>query len=166
MKNIQKRRHFLSVASVGVATLLAAELPSPAAGQTAATILPSSSASNRNHAMKTYLINHLRIPNDVPNSEGLNYLEQVEATVAPFGGKWLAQGPVDVIEGAWPGAAVLMEFPSRKAANDWYNSSAYQAILPLRKNGSISDLVFIDQFPERFTVKGFAAEVRRAISTK
>jgi hypothetical protein len=43
--------------------------------------------------VKTYLINHLRIPGDVPNLDGLTYLDNVEATVAPFGGKWLAQGP-------------------------------------------------------------------------
>ena len=64
--------------------------------------------------MKTYLINHLRIPGDVPNSQGLTYLEKVEATVAPYGGKWLAQGSADVIEGVWPGSVVLMEFPTRR----------------------------------------------------
>ncbi|KGI78255.1 DUF1330 domain-containing protein [Oleiagrimonas soli] len=113
--------------------------------------------------MKTYLINHLRIPGDVPNSDGLSYLEQVEATVAPHGGKWLAQGAVDVIEGAWPGSVVLMEFPSREAAMAWYHSPEYQAILPLRINNAISDIVLIDQMPEDFTIKGFASEVRRAI---
>lgn len=114
--------------------------------------------------MKTYLINHLRIPGDVPNNEGLSYLESVEATVAPYGGKWLAQGPADVVvEGAWPGSVVLMEFPNREAATAWYNSPAYTAIRPLRTNNAISDLILIDQLPEGFTVKGFAAEVRRAI---
>jgi uncharacterized protein (DUF1330 family) len=113
--------------------------------------------------MKTYLINHLRIPGDVPNLQGLTYLEKVEATVAPYGGKWLAQGAGDVIEGAWPGAVVLMEFPSRKAATDWYSSPEYQAILPLRTKNAISDLILIDQLPEGFTVKGFAADIRRAI---
>ena len=82
--------------------------------------------------MTTYLINHLRIPGDIPNNDGLSYLEAVEATVAPFGGKWLAQGPVDVVEGAWPGSVVLMEFPSREAATKWYDSAAYAAIRPLR----------------------------------
>jgi uncharacterized protein (DUF1330 family) len=76
--------------------------------------------------MSTYLINHLRIPGNVPNEEGLSYLEQVEATVRPFGGRWLAQGNVDVLEGAWPGTVVLMEFPSRTAAMNWYNSPEYQ----------------------------------------
>jgi uncharacterized protein (DUF1330 family) len=113
--------------------------------------------------MKTYLINHLRIPGDVPNDEGLSYLEQVEATVAPFGGKWLAQGPPDsVIEGAWPGSVVLMEFPDRAALNAWYNSPAYKAIRPLRTNNVISDIILIDHLPEGFTVKAFAAEVRAA----
>ncbi len=87
--------------------------------------------------------------------------EQVEATVAPFGGKWLAQGPVDVIEGAWPGSVVLMEFPSRHAATAWYNSAEYQAIAPLRIRNAISDLVLIDALPDGFTIKGFAEGIRQ-----
>jgi uncharacterized protein (DUF1330 family) len=112
--------------------------------------------------MKTYLINHLRIPGDIPTDQGLTYLDQVEATVAPFGGKWLAQGAGDVIEGTWPGSAVLMEFPDRAAAMAWYNSAEYQAIRPLRTNSTISDMIFIDQLPEGFTVKSFSAQIRRA----
>ena len=112
-------------------------------------------------AMTTYLINHLRIPGDVPNDNALAYLEKVEATVAPYGGKWLAQGPAEVVEGAWPGSVVLMEFPTREAVMAWYNSPEYQAILPLRLNNAISDLVLIDHLPTGFTVKGFAAEIRR-----
>ena len=113
--------------------------------------------------MTTYLINHLRIPGDIPNDEALTYLEHVEATVAPHGGKWLAQGSGEVIEGAWPGAVVLMEFPSRDAAQAWYRSPEYHAILPLRTRNAISDVIFIDQLADGFTVRGFAAEVRRAL---
>jgi uncharacterized protein (DUF1330 family) len=54
--------------------------------------------------MSAYLINHLHIPGGIPNAAGLSYLEQVEATVKPYGGRWLPRGDVDVIEGAWPGA--------------------------------------------------------------
>ena len=114
--------------------------------------------------MSTYLINNLRIPGGVPNEQALQYLEQVEATVAPFGGVWLAQGDVTPIEGAWPGAAVLMEFPDRTHAEAWYASPEYQAILPLRVNNAISDAIFIDSLPEGFTVKAFAGEVRRMIA--
>jgi len=113
--------------------------------------------------MKTYLINHLRIPGDIPNEAGLSYLEQVEATVAPFGGKWLAQGGVDVVEGVWPGSVVLMEFPSRQAATHWYNSPEYVEIRNLRIKNSISDIILIDEMSADFTIKGFAGEVRRAI---
>ncbi|TCL73996.1 DUF1330 domain-containing protein [Rhizobium sp. BK251] len=112
--------------------------------------------------MKTYLINHLRVPGDIPNAEGLTYLENVEATVAPHGGKWLAQGPADVMEGTWPGAVVLMEFPNREAAMAWYNSAEYQAILPLRTRNAISDIVLIDELPAGFTVKAFAEKIRVA----
>ncbi|WP_055589903.1 DUF1330 domain-containing protein [Peterkaempfera griseoplana] len=110
--------------------------------------------------MSTYLIGHLRIPGGVPNEEGLSYLEQVEATVAPYGGKWLAQGDVDVIEGAWPGSLVLMEFPDRAAADAWYNSPEYQAILPLRLNNVIADVILVDSLPDGFTVRGFAQQIR------
>jgi uncharacterized protein (DUF1330 family) len=114
--------------------------------------------------MKTYLINHLRIPGDVPNPSALDYLDQVEATVAPYKGKWLAMGPVTVIEGTWLGAVVLMEFPSREQAEDWYNSAAYQKILPLRVHSAISDIALIDELPEAFTVKAYAANVRCKIA--
>ncbi len=110
--------------------------------------------------MKTYLINHLRIPGEVPNDDGLTYLERVEATVRPHGGKWLAQGAGDVIEGAWPGTVVLMEFPNRAAAMAWYNSPEYRAILPLRQRNAISDIILIDELAADFTVKGFAAGIR------
>jgi uncharacterized protein (DUF1330 family) len=114
--------------------------------------------------MSTYLINHLRIPGGVPNEEGLSYLEQVEATAAPYGGVWLAQGEADAIEGTWPGSVVLMEFPSRADAENWYHSPEYQAILPLRLNNTISDLIFVDRVAPDFTVAGFARGVRAAIT--
>jgi uncharacterized protein (DUF1330 family) len=114
--------------------------------------------------MSTYLIDHLRIPGGIPNAEGLDYLEQVEATVKPFGGRWLANGEVTVVEGAWPGLAVLMEFPDREAAEQWYRSPEYQRILPLRTNNSIADIILIDSLPEGYTVKGFAQQVRAAVA--
>src|SRR4051812_17474405 len=70
-------------------------------------ILFVAKATNSEFQMKTYLINHLRIPGDIPNETALSYLEQVEATVAPHGGKFLAMGAGDVTEGAWPGSVVL-----------------------------------------------------------
>jgi uncharacterized protein (DUF1330 family) len=114
--------------------------------------------------MTAYLINHLRIPGGVPNEEGLAYLEQVETTAKLYGGKWLAQGPVEVVEGAWPDSAVLMEFPSMEAAREWYNSPEYEKIRPLRVNNSINDLIFVEGVEPDFTVAGFARQIRAAIA--
>lgn len=113
--------------------------------------------------MSTYLINHLRIPGGIPNEEGLSYLEQVERTVKPYGGKWLAQGDVRVPEGAWTRSVVLMEFASMAVAQNWYNSPEYQRILPLRVKNAISDLILVDGVSADFTVAGFARQVRAAI---
>lgn len=95
--------------------------------------------------MTTYLINHLRIPGGIPTEDELAYLEQVEAAVAPYDGKWLAiDAQVQVVEGAWPGSVVLMEFPDMAKAKEWYDSAGYQKIPPRRTTHSISDLVLVD----------------------
>jgi uncharacterized protein (DUF1330 family) len=112
----------------------------------------------------TYLINHLRVPNEVPNREGLEYLERVEATFEPFGGRWLVLGEHDeVLEGAWPGSVVLMEFPDREAAQAWYHSPAYQEILHLRTDNAVSDMILVDEVASDFTSAGFAQQVRGAL---
>lgn len=45
-------------------------------------------------------------------------------------------GDVEVLEGAWPGHVVLIEFPDRDSARAWYRSPAYQSIVRLRTNNS------------------------------
>ena len=104
--------------------------------------------------MSAYLINHLRIPGGVPNEAGLSCLEQVESTVKAYGSRWLAQGDVRVVEGAWPGSVVLMEFPSMADAQSWYESADYQKILPLRTNNAISDLILVEGVRPAFTPAG------------
>ena len=115
--------------------------------------------------MTTYLINHLRIPGGVPTEDELAYLEQVEATLAPYGGKWLAiDAEVQVVEGAWPGSVLLMEFADLGKAKEWYGSADYQKILPRRTTHSISDLILVDGVGPDFTTAGFAQRIRAAIA--
>jgi uncharacterized protein (DUF1330 family) len=115
--------------------------------------------------MTTYLVNHLRIPNAVPKPDNLRYLELVEATFLPYGGKWLAiDAPVQVLEGAWPGSVVLMEFPDTETARKWYDSPEYQQILHLRTDNVISDLVLVDPVGPEFTAAGWAQQIRTAIA--
>lgn len=112
--------------------------------------------------MSTYVINHLRIPGGVPNEGALRYLEQVEATAKPYGGRWLAQGEPQVVEGAWPGLVVLIEFPSPADVHKWYDSAEYREILHLRVDNTISDLILVDGVGPDFTVAGFAQQIRAA----
>lgn len=63
-------------------------------------------------------------------------------TVAAHGGKVISRGPVEVLHGESPHQImVVLEFPSRQAAKDWYASSEYQAVIPTR-NAAL-DSVFI-----------------------
>ena len=113
--------------------------------------------------MTTYLINNLRVPG-VPKPENLKYLEEVEATFKPYGGKWLVlDAPVEVLEGTWPGAAVLMEFPDKETAMKWYHSPEYQGILHLRTDNVISDLILVDATAEDFTSARWAQQIRALI---
>ncbi|WFE98915.1 DUF1330 domain-containing protein [Micromonospora sp. WMMD964] len=111
--------------------------------------------------MSTYLINHLRIPGGVPTEESLRYLELVQATTEAYGARWLAvDAAVQVIEGAWPGSVVLIEFPDAETAKAWYNSPEYQEILSLRTAHTINDLILVDSVGPEFTVAGYAQQIR------
>ena len=74
------------------------------------------------------------------------YRKLVMATLTPFGAKFLVRGaPVTVVEGEWPfERTVVLEFPSRDAVEGWYNSKAYQDILPLRLNSMTCNAIIVD----------------------
>ncbi len=61
------------------------------------------------------------------------YAAQVQATLAPFGGRYLVRGgAIEALEGGPPKTFVVLTFDSAQQARDWYGSSAYRAIQPLR----------------------------------
>ncbi len=92
--------------------------------------------------MKAYALAHLRTPQLHP--EVLEYMERIQATLDPFSGRFLIHGgEVDVKEGSWPGALVLIEFPSTAQARAWYASPAYQEILPLRTRHIEGDALLV-----------------------
>ncbi|MEZ0172576.1 DUF1330 domain-containing protein [Microvirga sp. TS319] len=77
------------------------------------------------------------------------YLQKIDATLAPFKGRYMIHGgPVDSLEGAWSGDLIMIEFPDRARARDWYASAAYRAILPLRTRHSKGDVILIDGVPD------------------
>ena len=71
--------------------------------------------------------------------EIIEYIEKIQATMDPYGGRFLVHGgPIVQVEGEWTGDVVLLEFPDATAAEEWYTSPAYQEILPLRTEHSNS----------------------------
>jgi uncharacterized protein (DUF1330 family) len=76
------------------------------------------------------------------------YRQQVIPTMEPYGGKFVVRGgKFTVLEGDMPyERVVILEFPSRKSAEDWYNSPAYQKILPFRLKSTKCSFVVADGF--------------------
>ncbi len=76
------------------------------------------------------------------------YLERIDATLAPYGGRFLVHGGrIDAVEGEWPGDVVIVAFPDADAARAWYESPAYQEILPLRTEHSRSVAAIVPGVP-------------------
>jgi uncharacterized protein (DUF1330 family) len=93
--------------------------------------------------MKTFVIAAETINDDAMFSE---YRKRVTATIERFGGQVIVRGgEFNRLEGEWPHRRVaIIEFPSRDAAQDWYNSPDYQKIIPLRKNSTAGSLIMVD----------------------
>jgi uncharacterized protein (DUF1330 family) len=74
------------------------------------------------------------------------YRKQVVATVEAFGGRFIARGgKLTVIEGEWQHPrTVIIEFPTREAAEGWYKSPDYQKIVGLRLKSTSGNLVVLD----------------------
>ena len=93
--------------------------------------------------MKAYSIVQLEVTDPVAYEA---YRKDVMPTIAAFGGRFLVRGgKVTKLEGDWPfPRTVVIEFPSREAAEGWYHSPAYQKILPLRLKCMTSNFIVID----------------------
>jgi uncharacterized protein (DUF1330 family) len=78
------------------------------------------------------------------------YLEKAFDTVAASGGKILVRtGNIEVREathrdGWHPTRILIIEFPSMDAARAWYESPAYQDILPIRLKAGKDNMVIVE----------------------
>jgi uncharacterized protein (DUF1330 family) len=71
------------------------------------------------------------------------YRAAVPATLAPWGAEIVFRGRrVRVLGGEHRhGETVVLSFPDRAAADGWFDSPAYQALLPLRAAAADVDLI-------------------------
>ena len=97
--------------------------------------------------MPGYAIGHLR--NVRFGAEIIGYLERIDATLEPFGGRFLIHGArAECMEGSWTGDLIVIAFPSLEIARNWYASPAYQAIAPLRSRNADGEILLIDGVEE------------------
>ncbi len=67
--------------------------------------------------MPTFAVAHLHRVN--MGQEIIEYLERIDATLEPFGGRFVVHGgEVELLEGSWQGHLVIIEFPDREKARD------------------------------------------------
>jgi uncharacterized protein (DUF1330 family) len=93
--------------------------------------------------MAAYLVADI----EITDAEGYQeYRRTVGASIAAFGGRFLARGGVvEVLEGEWsPQRLVIVEFPSMERLRAWYDSPEYAPALALRKRTSVSGLVMTE----------------------
>ena len=86
----------------------------------------------------------------IENREMLDeYVGKALPTIQAGGGRVLAydESP-EMVEGEVEHPrTVVLEFPSREAFREWYDSDGYQAILPLRLDSAPGTLIVVNGFP-------------------
>lgn len=108
--------------------------------------------------MTAYAIAHLQDVSLGP--EIASYLQRIDATLAPFEGRFLVHGATpEVVEGPWPGDLVIVVFPDIEKARAWYASPAYQDILPLRSEHSRSVAMLVEGVAEGYKATDVLAKL-------
>lgn len=74
------------------------------------------------------------------------YKKLSPATVAAYGGKFLARGGrTEVLEGEWgPNRLVILEFANTARAKEWLDSPEYVAIKHIRHRTTKSNMVVVE----------------------
>lgn len=87
--------------------------------------------------------------NDVEfNAEIVAYIRGIDATLPPFGGRFLVHGcRAEVKEGAMDSDCIIIAFPSIDEARRWYASPAYERLIPLRARNARGAVFLIDGVP-------------------
>ena len=96
--------------------------------------------------MKAYAIAFVRKVEFGP--EIMEYLQRIDATLEPFGGRFLVHGGgAESVEGDAVMDAIVIEFPDGDRSRAWWNSPEYREIAPLRTRHMTADIVLVDGVP-------------------
>lgn len=92
------------------------------------------------------------IPERLPTDGDLRYGNEIGATLAPYGGRYVRHHyhRREVLEGdfALPlGSMAMLEFPSYEQARAWYDSDAYASLKAHRQRRGRFTLILLDTMP-------------------
>ena len=95
-------------------------------------------------AMPAYVIADVREAWDADALE--EYRRRNTDAVAAHGGRFVVRGgEQEVLEGGWPSIRiVVMEFPDMDAARAYWTSDEYEAIKPIRRGASRTNVLLVD----------------------
>jgi uncharacterized protein (DUF1330 family) len=93
--------------------------------------------------MSAYVIANVEVRDPARYAE---YVKLTPATVAPFGGRFIARGGrAEKLEGDMPANRVVMlEFDSYEQAKAWYDSEGYRAARAIRQSASIGSFILVE----------------------
>ena len=94
--------------------------------------------------MPVYVIADVRDARDAETL--LEYRRRNTEAVENHGGRFLVRGGEStLLEGEWPTQRiVVMEFPDADAARAWWESEEYEAIKPLRRGASDTNIILVE----------------------
>jgi uncharacterized protein (DUF1330 family) len=95
--------------------------------------------------MKAYMLAFVRIQNE--DEFMMNYLQKAVKIVEKHGGRTIAANETYTrLEGKLPtGRVVILEFPSKQKALDFYNDPEYQPLKAWRHKNSESDSIIFEK---------------------
>jgi uncharacterized protein (DUF1330 family) len=92
--------------------------------------------------MTAYLIVYEAITDP---SRFLQYVKTVDPVITRRGGRLVASGPPDVLEGEFPWkGALVFKWPTRQAASDFWHSEEYSEIKKLREGAAVIQAIIIE----------------------
>jgi len=93
--------------------------------------------------LAVYVIVNVRVTDSARYEE---YRGKVPATIARYGGRYLARGgAVEALEGDWqPERLVVLEFESMERFREWYDSPDYAPLKQLRQEAAATQLVVVE----------------------
>jgi len=93
--------------------------------------------------MPAYVIVNVEIQD---SSQYETYKIMAPSSIEAFGGRYLVRGgPIDILEGRWtPRRVVLLEFPDKHSAHQWWKSTEYADAKALRNSCAYTEMVVVE----------------------